>query len=53
MGNDLDKAAKYREKAAQLREIANGIYDEKERKTLQEIAADYEQMAHIAEQISN
>jgi hypothetical protein len=49
MRKDLDRAAKYRERAEQLRKIAKGIYDGEERKTLKEIADEYEQMARAAE----
>ena len=45
MRKDLDKAVKYRERAEQLRNFAKGIYDGEERKTLKEIADEYEQMA--------
>ena len=48
MRKDLGKAVRYRERAAQLREIAKGIYDQKERKTLREIAGEYEKMARPA-----
>ena len=41
----MDKAKHYRARADEMRTIAEGIFDHKERKTLLEIAQEYEELA--------
>ena len=41
----MDKAKHYRSRAEEMRTIAEGIFDHKERKTLLEIAQEYEELA--------
>ena len=42
---DLDSAAKYRRRAEELRQIAESVDDDKSRRTILQIAADYEKLA--------
>jgi len=47
---DKDEAAKhYRRRAKEVRAISKGIFDHVERKTLMEVAEEYEQLAREAE----
>lgn len=46
---DLDSAAKYRRRAAELRQIAETVQDDKSRRAILEIAADYEKLARSRE----
>jgi len=49
MGGDNEKTKNYRERAKQLRSIGNDVRSAADRKTLQAIARDFEQMATDAE----
>ena len=42
---DMDKAKHYRERAEEIRTIAEGIWDHKEHKILMDIAREYENLA--------
>ncbi len=50
---DLDSATKYRRRAEELRQIAGSVDDEASRKTILEIAADYEKLARSRELVDN
>ncbi len=41
----MDKAKHYRSRAEEMRTIAEGVFDHKERKTLLEIAQEYDGLA--------
>jgi hypothetical protein len=41
----MDKAKHYRSRAEKVRTIAEGVFDHEERKTLLEVAQEYENMA--------
>jgi hypothetical protein len=45
MDGDTDTAARYRQRAEEVRAIAEGIRDEKSRAILVRVAEDYERMA--------
>jgi hypothetical protein len=45
MGGDREKADRYRERARQVRNIAQGLADESSRATLLQVATDYDRMA--------
>jgi hypothetical protein len=51
MKEDLDSAERYRQRAEELRVIAEGINDRFSKKALMDIAADYERMATARELI--
>ena len=42
-----DLAKRYRRRAEDVRTIAQGLYDDTERKTLMEVVDDYEQLAIV------
>jgi hypothetical protein len=41
----MDKADHYRARAQEMRKIAEGLFDHKERKTLMDIAHEYEELS--------
>ena len=47
MGNKADLARRYRRRAEEVRVIAQGLYEEAERKKLMEVVDDYEQWAIV------
>jgi hypothetical protein len=49
MKDDLDAVARYRERATELRVVAGNISDKDSRKTMLEIAQDYERLARLVE----
>ena len=51
MKEDLDSATRYRQRAEELRTIANAPMDPGSRQTLLDIAEDYERMARSRERI--
>jgi hypothetical protein len=48
----MDKAKHYRRRAEIIRTIAEGVFDHNERKTLLEIAHEYENMAQRGDVVS-
>ena len=50
MRDEATRKKRYRIRAEELRTIAQGIFDPNERKTLMDIADDYEKMAGEANQ---
>jgi hypothetical protein len=52
MKEDLETAARYRERAAEVRKLAAAITDGHARKILQQIADEYELMACTRERIA-
>jgi hypothetical protein len=51
MKEDLDSAARYRQRAEELRAIADATTDLGNKKTLLDIAEDYERLARTRERI--
>ena len=43
--DQMDKADHYRVRAQEMRKIAEGLFDHKERKTLMDIALEYEELS--------
>ena len=52
MDGDGEVAKRYGERAGELREIANAMTNEKYKKTLNAVAADYEQMGRVMEELA-
>lgn len=51
MQEDQDAATRYRQHAEEIRVIAAGVMDKKNRKSLLEVAEDYERMARSRDRI--
>jgi hypothetical protein len=52
MEGDAQLAARYLKRAAEVRDIAEAIKDDKANKVLVEVAADYEQMARALNEMA-
>ena len=52
MDGDGELAKRYQQRAGELREMAKEMTDENHRKTLNEVAADYEQMGRVMEELA-
>jgi len=53
MEGDSKLATRYRQRAGELREIAKALSEESHRKTLNEVAADYEQMGRVMDELAS
>ena len=52
MDGDSELATRYRQRASELREIAKTLTEESHRKTLSDVAADYEQMGRVMDELA-
>ena len=53
MDGDGELAKRYRQRADELREIANTLADERQKKTLNDVASDYEQMGRVLDELAS
>lgn len=53
MDGDGELATRYRRRAGELREIANTLTDERQKKTLNDVATDYEQMGRVMDELAS
>jgi hypothetical protein len=53
MKGDSELATRYRQRAGELREIAKALPEESQKKTLNDVAADYEQMGRVMDELAS